>query len=496
MDFGTLMMSQGIPTGILPAMNNENALMPEGANGAEFVNLLDLVEGLETAELSSASDSELNFAQAAEGMSDELSEKVDSDKNAALAGLALSSVDMNAGLINKSVGQEPLVKNESLGMDKVTKEIASPGNVFLNAPAPTVSAPEAKLSSESVAAWTTAFAANEVTNVDVSKAVPEGSDLSLNRQVASNSRDMMLSEEGAPAPALASASLVEEKLAAKPEASTAAQHTKPALADKGQEGFAPMAATVERVSAREVPRALASQDVSGVSDKTFSKESKKNESVQAKDFFLDRAEISSGSSGVQAKTVLAAAVASKGMSSQIGDQNVVDFVSDKVLNLQNAGGGTLRVGLDTKDMGQIEIKVSLRGGRVDVQVSGESPELARQLEANRSELTAKLEKHVELGDLSIGKTQVSRFEDSKQLLSNAGNYRITEDLVRNVVRDGVDASSRIDQPRSERLDSLRSAAPLGRSDESAASNQGFGRDERRGQAMAQWANSSQMRQSA
>jgi hypothetical protein len=179
------------------------------------------------------------------------------------------------------------------------------------------------------------------------------------------------------------------------------------------------------------------------------------------------------------------------------DQNVVDFVSEKVQNLQAAGGGTLRVGLDTKDMGQIEIKVTLRAGRVDVTISGESSELTRQLEASRSELTSKLEKHVELGDLSIAKGQFSRVEDSRQVISNAGSMRLTEDLVRNAARDGIDMAANLDQPRSERLEALRSSAPLSRAEQSnTESGQDFARDERRGQALEQWANFSQMRKSA
>ncbi|MEO5666599.1 MAG: flagellar hook-length control protein FliK, partial [Bdellovibrionota bacterium] len=174
-----------------------------------------------------------------------------------------------------------------------------------------------------------------------------------------------------------------------------------------------------------------------------------------------------------------------------------DFVSDKVATLQAAGGGTLRVGLDTKDMGQIEIKVTMRAGRVDVKISGESPEITRQLEAGRSELTAKLEKHVELGDLNISRGQFTRVDDTKQLLASSGSLRLSEDLVKNSVRESVETLSRLtDNPRSERLESLRNTSPLARSQESSSTDNGFARDERREQALEQWANSSQMRQSA
>lgn len=498
MDFGMLMMSQGMPNSILPGMKNDlGPVVGQDASGLEFVNLLDLVEGIEVAEMSSASDPELNFANLGETLNDETSEKVLTDKNAALAGLAISGVDLNAGLINKTVGQDVAVKTEALGTEnKVVKEFTTPGEILLDAPlAQPLSKPEARLGSASVAAWTAAFASGELKNVDVSQAAPEGTNLNLDRQVAKNERVMMAElakpVEGATLPAL------EPELSAQPVvakgAVAMASHELPK--DKpAQEGFVPMAASVERVASSD-------QSVARVHGNEATREerpsAKKNTSVQAKDFFLDRSEISNAAAGSQSRTVLASAVGAKGLVTKTSDQNVVDFVSDKVQNLQAAGGGTLRVGLDTKDMGQIEIKVTLRAGRVDVRISGESSELTRQLEASRSELTSKLEQHVELGDLSIAKGQFSRVEDSRQVISNAGSMRLTEDLVRNVARDGIDMGANLEQPRSERLEALRGSAPLSRTEQSNANaGQDFARDERRGQALEQWANFSQMRKSA
>ena len=498
MDFGMLMMSQGMPTSILPGMKNELAPMATpGASGLEFVNLLDLVEGMEVAETSSASDPELNFANLGETLEDETSEKVLTDKNAALAGLAISGVDLNAGLINKTVGQDVAAKAETLGTENnVVKEFTTPGEILLDAPiAQQIVKPQSRLGSASVAAWTAAFASGELKHVDVSQAEPEGSDLKMDRQIAKAEREIMSDVvkpvEGATLPNL-EPELAAERVVAKGGLAVAAHET---LKEKpAQDGFVPMAASVERVAKGDQSVARVHGDEALRDEKPAAK---KNASVQAKDFFLDRSELSNAASGPQTRTVLASAVGAKGLVSKTSDQNVVDFVSDKVQNLQAAGGGTLRVGLDTKDMGQIEIKVTLRAGRVDVRISGESPELTRQLEASRSELTSKLEKHVELGDLSISKGQFSRVEDSRQVISNAGSMRLTEDLVRGAARDGIDMAANLDQPRSERLEALRSSAPLSRTEQSNAnSGQDFARDERRGQALEQWANFSQMRKSA
>ncbi len=487
MDFGMLMMSQRMPTGILSGMKDEMAPIasPDGS-GPEFINLLDLVEGVEVAEMSSASDPELNFANLGETLEDETSEKVLKDKNAALAGLAISGVDLNAGLIIKTVGQDVAANAETLGTEnKVVKEFTTPGEILLDAPAAQqIVKPEARLGSANVAAWTAAFASGELKHVDVSQAGSEGSDLKIDRQVAKAEREIMSD--------IAKTELAADSVVAKGGLTRVGPETLKEETIQG--GFVPMAGTVERVAKDDQSVATVHGDEAAREGKSSDK---KNASVHAKDFFLDRSDLSNAAAGPQARTVLASTVGTKGLLSKTSDQNVVDFVSDKVQNLQAAGGGSLRVGLETKDMGQIEIKVTLRAGRVDVRISGESPELTRQLEASRSELTSKLEKHVELGDLSISKGQFSRIEDSRQVITNPGSMRLTEDLVRNAARDGIDMATNLDQPRSERLEALRSSAPLSRTEQSNATlGQDFARDERRGQALEQWANFSQMRRSA
>jgi len=482
-----LMMSQGMPNGLLPGMKNEVGFPASEGAGAEFVNLLDLVEGMEVAEMSSASDKELNFAKLGETLKDDSGEKVALDKDAALAGLALSGIEMNAGLIGKTVGQEIPAQAVALGTaHEVASEVALPQDLLVNTPvAPQLNKPEARLDSESVAAWTTAFAAGEIKDVEVSKTGPEGMDLAPRRHVASMERALM-------APLAEPVVDHVQNVVASPEKIT------PLEAKKPEEGFVSLAATVERVKSNDASVAsFAQRDFGQGNDKSSDEPSKKNASLQAKDLFLDRSDVSSGQFAPRAASVLTTSIATKGSPVVSGDQNVVDFVADKVQTLSSAGGGSLRVGLDTKDMGQIEIKVTLRAGRVDVRISGDSPELTRQLESHRSELTSKLEQHVQLGDLEVSRTPAARIEDSKQVLASAGSMRLTEDLMKNVSRDGVESASRsVEQIRNERLESLRASAPTGRSEESASADRGFSRDERRGQALNQWATFSQMRESA
>ncbi|MEO5667257.1 MAG: hypothetical protein ABIR96_04285, partial [Bdellovibrionota bacterium] len=270
MDFGTLMMSQGMPSGIVPGMNNQMGIVPQqDANGLEFVNLLNLVEGMETSELSSASDGEQNFANAAVELKDEVGEKVSSDKNAALAGLAMAGIDLNAGLIGKSVGQDVPAKAELLETAKVpTNEIVAPQNIFLNAPAAKPLQADTRLDSESVAAWTAAFAANEVKDVQVSQAAPEGSDLSKQHLAASNESQMLRGSESplelvkpeslkkeavlvAAAPVVATSKSESVQSQSQPQVQAKSAIGPVAAREPAKEGFVSMTASVERVAAND-----------------------------------------------------------------------------------------------------------------------------------------------------------------------------------------------------------------------------------------------------
>ena len=283
MDFGMLMMSQGMPNSILPGMKNGmDPMAPADASGLEFVNLLDLVEGMEVAEMSSASDPELNFANLGETLEDETSEKVLTDKNAALAGLAISGVNLNSGLINKTVGQEVAVKAETLGTEnKVVKEFTTPGEILLDAPVvQQLAKPEARLGSASVAAWTAAFASGELKHVDVSQEAPLDGNLNLDRKVAQVEREMM-SEVLDPAPSEKISALKSDVAPAPVKAGLATAHHDAIKSKPAPEGFVPMAASVERVASGDQSVAHVHGDNSAREEKDSGK---KNASVFPRSF--------------------------------------------------------------------------------------------------------------------------------------------------------------------------------------------------------------------
>jgi hypothetical protein len=510
MDFGMLFMNQGMPDAGAVGMKNNGFFSGSESSdsGSEFVNLLDVVESMEVAELGSVSDKDFNMAQTMKALRDDHSEKVSSEKNAALAGLILSEVELNSGLVNKFVGQEAIVTNNSLETNgKVTNEVVLPRDLIMGQSLlhqPDVRTPEDKsLNMASVAAWTSAFASGELDSVEVSNAQPDDMGLASKRRMAS--LENQIARDVPPRSSVESLRLQGEELTplapSKPHSLNAALPLARGAAQSAQgsdpEAFVAMATKVERVSGSELQGAQRlDEKVLGAEQET-SQQVKKATSVQAKDLFLERSGFAlSSQSDLQSRSVLASSSALKGDDLSVADANVVDFVSDKVLDLQKAGGGSLRVGLDTKDMGQIEIKVSFRGGRVDVSISGESGELTRQLQAGRSELSAKLGQHVELGDLKIVEAPTRTGHDVSSLMSRMGAARLSEDLVRVSMRDGVESNANVESLKNEKLDSLRAAGPMARSSEGHPFNGETSRDEKREQALNQWAAQSRLRQSA
>ena len=69
----------------------------------------------------------------------------------------------------------------------------------------------------------------------------------------------------------------------------------------------------------------------------------------------------------------------------------VSFVADRIEALKANGGGTVRVELNPVELGGIEIRVSMRGRKLEVKLSAEKASTQAAFEAARSELTQKLE---------------------------------------------------------------------------------------------------------
>ena len=124
----------------------------------------------------------------------------------------------------------------------------------------------------------------------------------------------------------------------------------------------------------------------------------KRESVSAKDFLLERSDVSASTESQavrlqDAKMPALAGAATLATDSQ--DQRIsgesVKFVADRIASLKAQGGGQIRMELTPQKLGAIEVRVSVVRGQVQVKISAENPETLKALQGSKSELMSKLE---------------------------------------------------------------------------------------------------------
>lgn len=119
-----------------------------------------------------------------------------------------------------------------------------------------------------------------------------------------------------------------------------------------------------------------------------------------------------------------------------GDRRIspesLDFVADKVDALKSQGGGRLKVEMSPRDLGSIEIRVSVARGQMKVEVLAEKPETLKALHASKAELATKLDQigpatSLDMGELR-GKTVLSavREPSTGDLLGLRTNASVAE----------------------------------------------------------------------
>jgi len=69
----------------------------------------------------------------------------------------------------------------------------------------------------------------------------------------------------------------------------------------------------------------------------------------------------------------------------------IDFVADKVQALREQGGGRIRLEMDTKELGIVELKVGIRGSKVEIQMIAQNPEAQKALDASKDTLIQQIE---------------------------------------------------------------------------------------------------------
>jgi hypothetical protein len=116
MDMNFLMMNQ---ISSMPQISNSEAIIPNSpAMDEGFDDLLGMVENLETAELSSSVDAELNWSEILKSMPDDAEIALGKEKNIALSNLQFQALpalqeasemdQVNIGIVQKKFGQGDL----------------------------------------------------------------------------------------------------------------------------------------------------------------------------------------------------------------------------------------------------------------------------------------------------------------------------------------------------------------------------------------------------
>jgi hypothetical protein len=215
--------------------------------------------------------------------------------------------------------------------------------------------------------------------------------------------------------------------------------------------------------------------------------------VTAKEFMLQN-EMGMVDHTARLSPKTAPAVVTADRLSSVEDRRVshhaVDFVAEKIDALKAAGGGTLRVQLDPKDMGAVMLKVSSKGGIARVEIVAEKPATAAVLMQNRAELNTRLESSGIQAQLSIdhgGMEMAARTAEPN--FSPKGMNMSSFDLLsldRSGSSEGTVSSSAVR--------STSAAAGSQRSGEGMSDS--WSRDERREFAREQWNSSRQNKKTA
>lgn len=242
----------------------------------------------------------------------------------------------------------------------------------------------------------------------------------------------------------------------------------------------------------------------------------KKKSTEAKDFLLDHqvgySRAAEKASFQEMPVFLAPASIGEPTDNRMAP-DALNFMADKIESLQAQGGGRLKLELNPKELGLVEIKVSMRGGKLNVDLSAErqetlsainnsksqlldklttvgpanlvitpklEPMFARQgveIKGSNSSLTSNSQEMISLRDLS-GSSQARNVQDTIKVGSNVEAVRHAvgrTDFDGGVFVDGVESLKvQTSIPNKETLS------------ESRSDSSGWQRDDRREQARQKW----------
>ncbi|NCN40424.1 flagellar hook-length control protein FliK [bacterium] len=509
MDLSTLMMSQNIA--MMPQAGSVDVVQPQGQGGSkEFGNLLSLVEGMETAEMSMGSDEALeNLLKEVEmpGQANLDGQKILAQAN--LGGeMIAASMKQGTNLANETpveminqmdVGQSALLGKQteilsgngvlspspSMGIGLDGLEAYSRENLAALSLAQKQGQRSEKMNLESVAAWSQGLASKEIQSVSV-----EGSADPVVGQKLQAQENLQLKDLGervldSKAPGAGSEIVSAKGL------SSAAAALPAGLRDEKLEGFAqakPEVVSMPKVEAgsNELSQSSDLKPEQKVASKSEAKNESSDQAMLAKDFMLGQIATSKASGANSASTVDTSKIS----------KEVADFVSEKVDQLQNSGQETLRVKMESKDLGGLDIKVTLKRGLVDVDIRAVRPESQAILDSSKSQLQDKLAKVVDLGALDVGVN--FKAMNQAKISSDSAAASLSHDMLRSMSKvDGGEArvfSQSLNQVNTQH--SHLSEVASAEQSQNMGQSKEFARDEKREQAMTQWQQFINLRQSA
>ena len=244
------------------------------------------------------------------------------------------------------------------------------------------------------------------------------------------------------------------------------------------------------VAAVAVPAKQARQEFSG--DSSFDDKAEKKDTskpVTGADFILSRSTTETTSaqkSGALELPQKLGAPSDRRISS-----GTVDFVADKVDALRAQGGGRLRVEMSPKDLGGLEIRVSMARGQMKVELFAERPETLQAVRNSSSELGAKL------SAIAPAQLEIGALSSQPAMEKMVRNENISSDLMK--VRS--DLTSEVGTRRMEMASSEMGSHSGSFSDKQGQGDRAMsssdwmsgrdefgreGREQRRQKAMDQW----------
>lgn len=501
MDLSALLLSQDMAS--MPSFGSQEVQSPSLADGEnEFGNLLGLVESMETAEMSSGSDDAL--AKLMSLINDPELKNLSNQKLMAQMNLAsnqFKAADLKVEATGETLVGETLIGDEAMLQDLNlenninldSKDSISPVNVgqqlskignaemlthvekkpgienfqneILTRGIDSLALSKAvnlenknaqmpKLGIEQVTAWSQALASKEIKNVSVETTLDPivREKLAATQVLASKLPDAELKAENFTEK---SNEIVKPELRSKIAVQSEKLDLKTSAELRDLSQVSAKSAPLQTLAV--VPDQPVKSLVSGEkTEKQEPTEAKGSDSVMAKDFMLTQ--------------MAGSKVTSKGEGIKIDEtkvsKEISDFVAEKVDQLKQSGGETLRVKMVSSDLGGLDIKVTLRRGLVNVDIRADESASQAVLNASSSQLKERLNKVVDLGDLDVGMN--FKAVQQTKIGQDAAVATLSHDIVRGMTKAESASANLFSQSLNRQSDNMI------RLDEMSASNNGQG----------------------